>query len=222
MLGQEQIDTVKTGAEAAIAAIEVEVKKATKWYTSLLPWMKWLLIAGVICLLAWLLWAKFGSQPKLSTTEFAAVKPISEVKNVSRVVVQVPKGIKVYQKQELAKKVNIPKEIIASPTKEVIATGDIPASDYGTEALAITDTATGDSEIIAKAKPRPLFSLEKHGAVGVRAGVSTRDGYTGEAYVRQDLFQIGGVYVSAYGAVEGNASGKANAKAMLQVDLFRW
>ena len=211
MLGQKQIEEVKT-----------EVTAVTHWWTSLLPWMKWLLIAGVVCLLAWLLWAKFGPQPKISTTEFTAVKPIAEVKNVPRVVVQVPKGIKVYQKQELIKKVSLPKEVVDSPTKEVTATGDIPATEYGAEAVAVLDTATGDSEIIAKAKPRPLFSLEKHGSVGVRAGVSTRDGYTGEAYVRQDLFQIGGVYVSAYGAVEGNASGKANAKAMLQVDLFRW
>ena len=162
------------------------------------------------------------SQPKLSTTEFTPLKPISEVKSVPQKIVYVPVGIKVYQKQELAKKVNIPKEILTAPEKEIITTGSVPPSEYGSEAMAVLDTKTGDSEIIAKAKPRPFMSLEKHGSVGVRAGVSTRDGYTGEAYVRQDLFQIGGIYVSAYGAVEGNASGKANAKAMLQVDLFRW
>ena len=211
MLGQKQIEEVKT-----------EVAVVTHWWTSLLPWMKWVVAAGVVCLAAWIFWAKFGPRVPLSVTEFTTTKPISEVKNVPQKTLQVPKGLRVYQKQELIKKVSLPKEVVDSPTKEVTATGDIPATEYGAEAVAVLDTATGNSEIIAKAKPRPLFSLEKHGAVGVRAGVSTRDGYTGEAYVRQDLFQVGGVYVSAYGAVEGNTSGKANAKAMLQVDLFRW
>jgi hypothetical protein len=191
------------------------------WYTKIPQWAKYLCMAGGVILAVWFLWLMFWPSPKLGTTAFVPAAVPSAVKNVPKQEVVV-KHIVVYEKVALGKKILLPDNIVSNPKEQVVAVATIPRAPWGAETITSMNTDTGVAATMVKAKERPFASFESSGAVGVRAGVSTRGGYVGEVYARQDLFQIKGVYVNVYGAVEGSAVGQPNAKAMVGVDLFRW
>ena len=201
--------------------IKVGVTNALSWYAKIPSWTKYLAFAGLGIVGLWLLWVLFWPSPKLGTTTFVTAAVPSAVKSVPKQEVQITK-IVVYEKQALAKKIPLPDNVVTNPVKEVIAVATVPRAQYGAETVTVIDKESGVAETLVKAKERPRASFESSGAVGVRAGVGSRDGYVGEVYVRQDLFQIKGVYVNLYGAIEANKSGEVNAKAMIGVDLFRW
>ena len=197
------------------------IAKAVSWYTEIPSWARYFCMAGLGVTCLWFLWVSFWPSPKLTTATFVTAAVPSAVKSVPKQEVLIEK-IMVYEKQALAKKMPLPDNVVKNPAKEVIAVAAVPRAQYGAETVTVIDKSTGVAETLVKAKERPFASFESSGAVGVRAGVGSRDGYVGEVYVRQDLFQVKGVYVNIYGAVEANKSGSVNAKAMIGVDLFRW
>lgn len=204
-----------------LGEVKTEILKVEAWYTKIPSWVKYVCVVGGIFLLVWFLWLMFWPSPKPSTTAFVPAAVPSAVKNVPKQTIEI-KHIVVYEKAALAKKIPLPENITSNPKEQVVAVATIPRAPWGAETITSMNTDTGVAATSVKAKERPFASFESSGAVGVRAGVSTRGGYGGEVYVRQDLFQVKGVYVNLYGAVEGTATGQMNAKAMVGVDLFRW
>ena len=201
--------------------VQKDVQEVVSWYTKIPSWVKYVCLTGGVVLLVWLLWLMFWPSPKLPTTTFVPAAVPSEVKSVPKQTIEV-KHIVVYEKVAIAKKIPLPESVTSNPKEQVVAVATVPKAPYGAETITTMNTNTGVAATLVKAKERPFASFESSGAVGVRGGINTRGGYGGEAYVRQDLFQIRGVYVNLYGAVEGTATGQMNAKAMVGVDLFRW
>jgi hypothetical protein len=78
------------------------------------------------------------------------------------------------EKEVVVEKLKLPDWIKTDENKQVVATAEIVAYKGKTDAVAILDTKTGASEIVAKQVPLPLVGFENDKELGLRAGVSLK------------------------------------------------
>lgn len=129
-----------------------------------------------------------------------------EVIKIKRIEVPGPERIVTIEKQVVVEKLKLPDWIKTDVNKQVIATAEIVPYEGKTNAAAILDMKTGQSEIIAKQVPLSLFGLENKKEIGVRVGYSTDEWKTrSTVYGRWSFARIGAMHMGIYG--EANSSG---------------
>jgi hypothetical protein len=177
-----------------------------------------ILILIVLVVFLWLSARLMSEVRDLTTTEFRRVPQIREVTRIRTVTVPGPKKIVILDKAEVVKKVDgVPAEIAASTDKQIPATAAIPESRNGVDVISVIDTKTGESQIIAKERPAPLFQLRRDAALGVRYGFNYKGEQTGTVYGRYDFLRVKNVWLSVHGEV----SVPGDARAQIGAE-YRW
>lgn len=182
----------------------------------------------------------------IETNIFKRVPEIRKVVDVQRVLVPCPeRGLVVLDKAQVVKKLGLDDEPgwlhqdgaeLAPQTGrsdgeagepfddrhltsslEILATGEIPETANGAEAISVIDMNTGVTTISVREKPAPWFQFRNDGAIGVRYGVDQRLRYVGNVYGRWDFLRVKDVYFSA------NTDLETGGDAKLQVGgEYRW
>jgi hypothetical protein len=174
-----------------------------------------LIVAALVTLTAWGLWLWYAPKPQTSKTTFTEATPAT---TADKEEVQI-KSIKALKKSVVAKKLDLPKSIAEDPKQVILDAVTVPPTRGGATAVAVLDTDTGETRTMIRAKPPPLFSLERGGEAGIRYGLST-DGTAAAMFVRQDIARVGNVYASGY-AEASAVGGRGEGRAMLQI-TYRW
>jgi hypothetical protein len=167
-------------------------------------------IALVAIVAATVAWYRAQNQKPVSTVEYIKVPQIKTVTKIKTVEVPGPTKIVTIEKEVVIEKLKLPDWIKADENKQVIATAEIASYKGKTNAVAVLDTKTGASEIVAKQVPLPLFDFENEKEIGLRAGVGFKNTTEVGIYGRWTFLRIGNVHLGAYG--EANSSGDAKAQ----------
>ena len=162
------------------------------------------------------LYAWYRPQPVINKTEYVNVPQIKEVVRIKRIEVPVEKVVTI-EKQVVVEKLKLPEAILKDEAKQIVATGEITPYEGVTNVVAVLDTKSGESEIIAKQKPLSLIAFENKKEIGVRYGVNATKGLQGDLYGRWDFLRVGSSHLGVYAEVNS----RAEAKAMLSVG-YRW
>jgi hypothetical protein len=125
--------------------------------------------------------------------------------------------IVVLDKKSAAKKMQIPEALSNDDHQQITATAAVPPYEGQTNTLAVIDTSTGESKIIARQEPLSFFAFETKKEIGVRYGITVKNGMEGDVYGRWDFLRVGSIHLGVYGEV--NTQG--DAKAMLSA-AYRW
>jgi hypothetical protein len=170
-----------------------------------------------LLMLASALYGWYSRPTLLPTQQFTTMAPSALVKGVSTSTVSVPK-LKTFSKTELAKKVNIPLEVMSSASKNVTAVVELPPSRGGTEVVSVVDSVTGETSILAKEKPLPLFGFENQKRIGVGVGFATgrdvKNVQEVKVFAEWTFVRVGG----AYGSVQAEVNTNSEAKAFVALD----
>jgi len=170
-----------------------------------------LVLAVTSAIVSW-----YRSVPVTSKTEYVNVPQIRTVTKIKRIAVPVEKVITI-EKQVIVEKLKLPEEISRDVNKQVIATGEVAPYEGRTNVVAVLDTKSGESQIIAKQEPLPFIDFENKKEIGVRYGATIKNGQEVDVYGRWDFLRVGNVHVGVYG--EANTTG--DGKAMVSVG-YRW
>jgi hypothetical protein len=171
------------------------------------------LLALVAVIAAVVGWYKAQHQPVVSTVEYVEVPKIKTVTKIKTVKVPGPTQIVTVEKTVVVEKLKLPEWIKTDENKQVIATAEIQPYEGKTDAVAVLDTKTGESQIVAKQVPLPLLGFENIKEIGLRAGVNLKGGTETGIYGRWSFLRVGSFHVGAYG--EANTGG--DAKAQLEI-----
>lgn len=142
---------------------------------------------GVSALLAWWWWPtqmprETGVSARLPTAE----KVVGDVEIID---FKPKKPIRSYAPKAKVN-LNLPATVQQDPDQHVLATGRLDAEERTYTLSAVADEKTGDSQVYARPEPLPLFTLSRHGALGVAYGVKPGAGQVSRLYGRQDLFRV--------------------------------
>jgi len=181
------------------------------------------IIIGLLAVLAVLavssaIYSWYRTPPAIFTDRYVSVPQIKTVTKLKTVEVPVEK-IVVIEKQVVVEKLKLPDWVKTDAGQQVLTTAEIPPYEGITNAVAVMNTQSGTSQIVAKQVPLPLFAFEAKREVGVRGGVATaaESNIDITIYGRWDFLRIGNTHIGAY--VEGDSSG--SAKAQVQVG-YKW
>lgn len=190
------------------------------------------------------LWQWITPRVKILTqNQFHPVPVIKEVKSVQKVYVPCPeKGLIALDKRQVADKLDLhwlqggdiaaangsrevtpPQAGGVSPVAgnpadlQVTATAAVPESKNGVDVIAVTNTATGETTLVAQEKAAPWFQFRNDAAVGIRYGVDQRLQYVGDVYGRWDFLRVKDIYLSA----NGNLSTGGDARVQFGAE-YRW
>lgn len=172
----------------------------------------WILsvIALIAIVAATVAWYRAQNQKPVSTVEYIKVPQIKTVTKIKEVKVPGPTQIVTVEKQVVVEKLKLPDWIKTDENKQVIATAEIQPYKGKTNAVAVLDTNTGASEIVAKQVPLPLFDFENEKEIGLRAGINLKGATETGIYGRWSFLRVGNMHLGAYG--EANTSGDAKAQ----------
>lgn len=140
-----------------------------------------------------------------------------KVETIRRVTVPGPVRIVTIEKKELAKELDMPWLMDDShpapiPGKaedlQPVANANVPPSAGGMSAVAVTNTETGDTAIVFKEKPLPLFGFPSDAEVMARYGLSAKDGNVGNVAGRWQFLRVGKIRIGAYGEIDSRTDGK--------------
>lgn len=180
-----------------------------------------ILMAALAILAAWWLWLWYGNKPKLPQ-QWQEAPPAQQVAGMPKVDHKAPPKVKVLPKKVASKKLDLPEDVAQDDQQQIIATADIAPAPDGATAVAVMDMITGDSNILIKAKPRPLFAFLRSGAAGVRYGISSQGEQQAAVFVRQDVLRVTEVYLSLTAEARTvPTSGKSEAFAGVEIG-YRW
>lgn len=168
------------------------------------------LIALVSAVVAWY---RLQHQVPVNRTEFIKVPEVKTVTKIKRVEVPGPTKIVTVEKEVVVEKLKLPDWVKTDENKQVIATAEIQPYEGKTDAVAILDTKTGESVIVAKQIPLPLFGFENSKEIGLRAGVNIKGEAETGIYGRWSFLRVGNLHVGAY----GEANSRGDAKAQLEI-----
>jgi len=159
-------------------------------------------------------WYRVQNQPApVSRIEYVKVPEIKTVTKIKEVKVPGPTQIVTIEKPVVVEKLKLPDWIKENEDLQVIATAEVPSYKGKTNTVAIIDTKTGKSEIVAKQVPLPFIDFINEKEVGIRAGYNTKAQIETTAYGKWDFLRIGSAHVGLYG--EANSTG--DAKVQLQI-----
>ncbi len=114
------------------------------------------------------------------------------------------KPILVYR-DKVEKKLNLPDTVKRDPDKHVVASSNVPPSDYPHTMTAVYDEGTGGVDMFLRQDPLPWLSFNRRGSLGVAYGW-TDDGSDTRVYGKLDLLQIKRLHAGLIGDV--NESGR--------------
>lgn len=178
------------------------------------------IIAGMLAALAItaavVSWYRDQHPAVISRTEYVKVPEIKTVTKIKTVKVPV-KEVVTIEKEVVVEKLMLPDEVAKDTDKQVITTGEVTPYEGKTNVVAVLDTQTGESKLIAKQQPMPFIDFENKKEIGVRYGATIKNGMEADIYGRWDFMRIGNIHLGVYG--EANTSG--DAKVMGSIS-YRW
>lgn len=151
-----------------------------------------------------------GQKPQATPGSYAQAPEVKEVIKIKRVEVPGPERIVTVEKQVVVERLSLPAWVRDNPAEQTIATAQIEPYRGTTSAVAILNTGTGKSQIIAKQDPLPLLGFVNEREIGVRGGANIKGEPETTLYGRYDFFRIGSVHVGVYG--EAASTGQAKAQ----------
>ena len=187
----------------------------------------YILAAILVALLAWFLWSWYGGRPEITVAGYTSAK-------VPAAIAPLPKKVitgkaEVYKdKKKAMKKLGMKEEDSTDENEDLGTAAEIPATPAGATAVVFLNHSTGKFRTVVKAKPIPLFSLEKGTEIGIRYGLTTSGGQAAALFIRQDFARLGKAYLSEYGEVNAVAGPdpRTEAKAMIEIsgrfNRFPW
>jgi len=172
-----------------------------------------LIIVMFICLLltgASLAYTWLRPQKIIVEKEYVKLDPVIKTK-----IVEVPiEKIKILEKSQVLKKIELPATIIENPNKQITTTGVVGKHGAETDVVSIIDLKNGESELYAKKRPLPFFEILSEAEIGVRYGLTTyKTGQEGCIHGRYNFVRLDKFYLGVYG--EGNT--RPEAKVMLDI-----
>ena len=177
--------------------------------------------AAALVLASWFLWLRYGGRHEQPKT-WTAAPPAQKVDSVPKVDHHAPPKIKVVPKKIAGKQLDLPPEITSDSTKQIIATADVAKAPHGATVVAVMDTATGDSQILVKANPRPFFEFLRTGSAGVRYGIDTNGHQQAAVFIRQDVLRIANVHLAAT-AEARTVPSRGTSEGIVSAELsYRW
>lgn len=106
--------------------------------------------------------------------------------------------IRIIEKPVVVEKLMLPEWVKQDVTKQILATGEVPPYRGTTSVVAVLDTSSGATELIAKQNPLPLFGFEDEKAVGLRYSLLQGDpGSPFDGYARWTFSRVGNFYNTA-------------------------
>jgi hypothetical protein len=186
--------------------------------------LKHLLIAIGVCALFVVggVYAYHWYHPSSSTpsTQYEVAQPIKEVEKVKHVKVPGPKQIVTIEKEKVVEKLKLPDEIASDPSKNIIATAQIPPYEGKTNAIGILDTKTGEGSIQIKQEPLPFIAFPNEREVGI-AGYYSADLQgvrpVGAVDASWTPIRIGKIRVQIRGEINSRPESRAGVRA-----AYRW
>jgi len=175
-----------------------------------------IILAALALAAAVVAWYRDQHPAVISRTEYVKVPEIKTVTKIKTVKVPV-KEVVTIEKEVVVEKLKLPDEVAKDENKQVITTGEVTPYEGKTNVVAVLDTKTGESKLIAKQQPVPFIDFENKKEIGVRYGATIKNGMEADIYGRWDFLRIGNVHLGVYG--EANTSG--DAKAMVGIS-YRW
>jgi hypothetical protein len=183
----------------------------------MLAWIKEIrnimLLALIVVAAGSAIYAWYKPPSIVTNTEYVKVPEIKTVTKINRVEVPGPTKIVTIEKKVVTEKLKLPDWIKSDANLQIIATAEIPPYKGTTNAVAVLDVKEGDSEIIVKQVPLPLFGFENDREVGIRAGYGIKDATEATIYGRWTFMRVGNFHLGAYG--ESNSQGDAKIQAEL-------
>jgi len=178
-------------------------------------WKTWAMAALVMLLIlsAVVGWYRGQKTQTILKTQYITVPEIKETVKLKRVEIPVEK-IVVIEKEAAARRLDLPPEIKDDPNKQITATAVIPSYEGKTNVLAVIDTGTGASSIVAKQVPLPFMDFINDRVIGARWGYSMEHGLEIDGFVQWNFFRVASARVGLYGEV--NSTG--DAKGMIQTE----
>lgn len=152
----------------------------------------------------------------LAPAAYTAPLPERTVAEVPRAEVVVKKVV-AYDKARLVQAVPALAPALAPESRQAIANARIPASRGGASVVAVLDTDTGESTIVARELPPPLVEFQGDGAVGIRYGITSDLRKEGTLYARANVLRVSNVHLGAYAEINDEAEAKAQASIE-----YRW
>lgn len=125
----------------------------------------------------------------------------------------------------------IPKEVIEDaidplppeiedPDVEVTATAEVAPSEAGSKVIATMNITTGDTSLLVKENPLPLFAFESKKRIGVGYGY-TPEGSIAKVYGEWGFLRVGAFHVGVQTEIEAATNKAPAAKALGLID-YRW
>jgi hypothetical protein len=145
------------------------------------------LIAAVV------LWASLHHQRQpVGAAMPAAIAP--EVAHETKTDTPIQSGtVKTYPKAA-KRKLNLPEQVQADDTKQVLDASQLPADDHPQTVTTVIDVKTGETETFRQRDPLPLFAIDTTGEAGVFFGL--RNGSMAlRTEVRQSVFMIKAAHI---------------------------
>jgi hypothetical protein len=175
-----------------------------------------IVLVGLLALASVVAWYRGQHEIPMSKTVYIKVPEAKEVVKIKRVEIPIEK-IVVIEKEAATKKLDLPADIKDDPAKQITASGVLPPYEGKTNVLAVIDTGTGVSSIVAKQVPLAFMDFINKKEIGIRYGASFENNLEGDLYGRWDFFRIANAHIGVYGEV--NTTG--DAKAMVQA-AYKW
>jgi len=170
------------------------------------------LLALVAVIAAVVGWYKAQHQPVVSTVEYVEVPQIKTVTKIKTVKVPGPTQIVTVEKTVVVEKLKLPEWIKTDENKQVIATAEVPPYQGTTNTVAVLDTVTGTSQIVAKQVPLSFVAFENEKELGLRAGVGLKNTTEVGVYGRWTFLRVGNAHLGAYGEANSNGDAKAQVE----------
>lgn len=117
-----------------------------------------------------------------------------------------PRPVKTF-KPEVKKALALPAAVQADDAKHVLQAARLSADDSPREVTAVLDEQTGETELLARALPRPWLDATPRGEAGVFAGIRNGHEPVARLTARQQLLQVKAVRIGVVGSVDVPMSG---------------
>ncbi len=173
-----------------------------------------IMLLTIACIAAFVGWRR--EIPVLSRTEYLPAPEIKKAAKIPRMRVPV-KEIVALDKKVAAKTMQIPEALVKDDHQQITATAAVPPYEGQTNTLVVMDTSTGESQIIARQEPLSFIAFETKKEIGVRYGITIKNGMEADVFGRWDFLRIGSIHLGVYGEVNSLGDGKA----MLSL-AYRW
>jgi hypothetical protein len=177
------------------------------------------LMAFVLLIVLAMLAAWYDKTPTPSK-QFTQAKPIQGTA-VPKQDAKVANGtVKVIPKAVVKKAVELPPEVADDDDKEVTATAETPPSENGTKIISVIDKTTGNTVILTKENPVPLFAFENKRRLGVGYGVGS-EGTAGKIFGEYTFLRVGNFHLGAQAELSSAATKGPEVRAQAILD-YRW